>query len=58
MANFDKDNVSAATLANLRQYTRSNFSLEEITRNSAAAGKLAAWALAIDYYCLRKELSD
>ena len=57
MANFDKDNVSAGTLANLRQYTR-YYSIEEITKNSTAAGNMAAWVLGIDYYCLRKELSD
>lgn len=58
IVNFDRDNVSDATLANLRQYTRAGFNVDDISRNSAAAGNLAAWVLAIDYYCLRKELSD
>ena len=58
MAHFDKDNVSAARLAHVRQFTRGNFSLEDVCKNSVAAGSFAAWAFAIDYYCLRKELSD
>jgi len=57
IVNFDKDNVSDAAIANLREYTCKNFNIEYITSKSAAAGNLATWILAIHYYCQRKELS-
>ena len=48
---YDKDNVRADTLRELRKYTRlEGFSWEEVRKNSAAAGDVAAWVIAIDHY--------
>ena len=49
---FDKDNVSRATLAKLRQYTRKEtFNPDHIKGISEAAVSIAKWVLAVEKYC-------
>ena len=52
---FDRDRVSADTIAKVRQFTSQDyFTPAEMASKACVAGALSAWVLEIEEYCTAK----